>query len=119
MNDLMGSLIAMAGPAGAGSSKQQSPAFMIIWMGLMIGVFYFLMIRPQKRREKEKRVLLESAKSGDRVVFGGGMLGIIANVKDKTFVIKVAENVKIEVARYAVTQILDKGEELSAEAEKK
>lgn len=109
----------MAGMGGGGGQQQQSPAFMIVWLGLMIGVFYFILIRPQKRREKEKRDLLEAAKSGDRVVFGGGLLGTIANVKEKTFVIKIAENVKIEVARYAVTQIFDKGDDLPSEPDRK
>lgn len=118
MNMGIGSVLALMGPSGEGAQKQ-SPAFMIVWMGVMIAVFYFLMIRPQKRKEKERRDLLAAAKTGDRVVFGGGFLGVIANVKEKTFVIKVAENVKVEVARYAVAQILDKGEDLAAEAERK
>lgn len=118
MNETMSSALALMGSSGNGA-QQQSPAFMIVWMAIMIAVFYFLMIRPQKRKEKERRDLLAAAKTGDRVVFGGGLLGVIANVKEKTFVIKVAENVKVEVARYAVTQIVDKGDELSAEAERK
>jgi preprotein translocase subunit YajC len=118
MNEEIGCVLALMGSSGEGAQKQ-SPAFMIVWMAVMIGVFYFLMIRPQKRKEKDRRDLLAAAKTGDRVVFGGGLLGVIANVKDKAFVIKVAENVKIEVARYAVTQILDKGEELANEAERK
>lgn len=118
MNETMGCVLALMGPSGEGAQKQ-SPAFMIVWMGIMIAVFYFLMIRPQKRKEQERRDLLAAAKTGDRVAFGGGLLGVIANVKEKTFVIKIAENVKIEVARYAVTQILDKGDELAAEPERK
>lgn len=76
----------------------------------MIGIFYVLMIRPQQRREKERRKMLEAIKTGDRVAFGGGILGTIANVKDKVYVIKIADNVKIEVSRGAVQQVLQKGE---------
>ncbi|MDZ4198725.1 MAG: preprotein translocase subunit YajC [Kiritimatiellia bacterium] len=105
--------------AGAGGGQQQSPAFMFVWLALMVGVFYFILIRPQQRREKEKRLLLDALKTGDRVVFAGGLIGIISNVKDKLFVIKIADNVKVEVAKYSVVQVLDKGETPDTEPEKK
>lgn len=101
--------LAMA-PAPGGPGQQQSPVFMIGWLGLMLLIFYFLLIRPQQRREKERRQLLSAIKSGDRVVFSGGILGIVTNVKEKTFTIKVDEGVKLEVARSAVTQVLEKGQ---------
>jgi len=107
----------MAGGPG-GPQQQQSPAFMFVWMGLMIAIFYFILIRPQQRREKERRKLLEEIKAGDRVVFGGGILGIVAGVKEKTFTIKVADNVRLEVARHAVTQVLPKGEAPAEETSK-
>ena len=69
-----------------------------------------MLIRPQKRREKERQALLGAVKTGDRVLFGGGMLGVVANVKEKTLIIKIADNVKIEIVRGAVSQVLDKGE---------
>lgn len=105
-------VVAMAPTQG---QEQQSPVFMFGWLGIMIVIFYFMLIRPQQRREKERRALLESIKSGDRVVFSGGIIGMIANVKDKTYTIKIADNVKIEVSRAAVSQVLDKGEAPSDE----
>jgi preprotein translocase subunit YajC len=111
--------LAMAAPQGGGAGgQQQSPAFMIGWLVLMVGIFYFMMIRPQQRREKERRALLDAVKSGDRVIFSGGMLGMVTNVKDKILVIKIAENVKVEVVRSAVAQVLGKDEEPAAEAKK-
>jgi preprotein translocase YajC subunit len=65
---------------------------------------------PQRRREKERQQLLEAIKTGDRVLFGGGIIGVVTNVKEKTYVIKVADKTKLEVVRGAVTQVLDKGE---------
>ena len=102
------------GMAGGGASPegQQSPVFMFGWLALMILIFYFILIRPQQRREKERRALLEAVKSGDRVLFGGGMIGTVTNVSDKTFTIKVADKVKVDVVRSAVTQLLEKGEEI-------
>ena len=110
--------LAMAAPGGGAGGQSQSPAFMIGWLVLMVGIFYFMMIRPQQRREKERRALLAAVKSGDRVLFSGGMLGIVTNVKDKILVIKIADNVKVEVVRSAVTQVLGKDEEPAAEEKK-
>ena len=102
-----------AAPAG-----QQSPVFMFGWLGLMLVVFYFVLIRPQQRKERERRTLIANIKTGDRIVFSGGILGVVANVKDKTFVVKVADNTKIEISRFAVSQVLDKGEAPVEEAKK-
>jgi preprotein translocase subunit YajC len=110
MMELMLLPIAMGGPGGPDS--QQSPAFMFGWLALMIMIFYFILIRPQQRREKERQALLKAVKSGDRVLFAGGMIGVVTNVSDKTFSIKIADKVKVDVVRGAVTQVLDKGAEL-------
>ena len=84
---------------------------MLVPMLCMVGIFYFLLIRPQMRKEKERKKTIEAIKSGDRILFSGGILGTVANVKDQTFTVKIADNVKIEVARGAVARVLDKGEE--------
>ena len=97
--------IAMAAPGGSGGQSQQSPIFMFGWLGIMVVIFYFMLIRPQQRREKERQALLTNIKTGDRVVFSGGIIGIITNVKDKLFVIKIADNVKIEVDKSAIATI--------------
>ncbi len=111
MNSIWLTTVAMAAPGGAGGgANQQSPVFMFGWIAIMIAIFYFLMIRPQQKRAKERQKLLDAIKSGDRVVFGGGILGTVTNVKEKTILIKIADNVKIEVSRGAVSQVLDKGE---------
>ena len=109
MNGL-GFLAMMGAPAGGSGAPQQSGAFMFIWLGLMVALFYFMLIRPQKRREKERQALLNAVKTGDRVLFGGGFLGVVANVKEKTLIVKIADGVKVEIVRGAVSQVLDKGE---------
>lgn len=111
MINSMSLILAMGTPGGAGGgATQQSPIFMFGWIAIMIAIFYFLMIRPQQKRAKERQKLLDAIKSGDRVVFGGGILGSVTNVKEKTILIKIADNVKIEVSRGAVTQVLEKGD---------
>lgn len=110
--DFILNLAMMAPPAEGGQGPaQQSSLFMFVWLGLMIVLFYFMLIRPQKRREKERQALLAAVKTGDRVLFAGGLLGTVANVKDKTLVVKIADGVKVEVLRGAVSQVLAKGED--------
>ena len=105
------SILAMGPPpGGATGAPAQSPMFMFGWLAIMIAMFYFMLIRPQRRREKERQALLAAVKSGDRVLFGGGIIGIVANVKEKTLVVKVGDKMKLEVIRGAVTQVLEKGE---------
>jgi preprotein translocase subunit YajC len=94
-------------PGGGGGGGLPS---MLVPMVLIFGIFYFMLIRPQQRKEKDRKAMIAAIKSGDRVMFGGGILGQVANVKDSTFVIKIADNVKVEVARGAVSRVLDKGE---------
>ena len=107
--------IGMGGFGGQGGQQSQSsPVMMIGWLVIMVGLFYFMMIRPQQRKEKERRALIASIKSGDRVVFGGGLIGTVANVKDTVLVVKVAENTKLDVLRASVTRVIQKDEDLGA-----
>ena len=103
-------MMAQAAQQGAGSIGG-----MLIPMVLVFGLFYFMMIRPQQRKEKERQKLIGNVKTGDRVIFSGGILGTVANVKEKSLVVKVADGVKMEILRGAVTSVLDKDEKLGAE----
>jgi preprotein translocase subunit YajC len=108
--------IGMGGFGGQGGQQgQSSPVMMIGWLVIMAGLFYFMMIRPQQRKEKERRALIAGVKSGDRIVFGGGLIGTVANVKDTVLVVKVAENTKVEVLRASVTKVVPKDENLGAD----
>ena len=70
---------------------------------LIIAVLYFLMILPQQRRQKKHQQMLAALKSGDRVVFGSGILGIITRVKENTFMVKVSDNTELEIEKGSVT----------------
>ncbi|MGA1193137.1 MAG: preprotein translocase subunit YajC [Kiritimatiellia bacterium] len=107
INDSFFAMLAMAPPPGGGG-EQPSGTFFFGWIAIMIAIFYVMIIRPQRRRDKERQDLLKNIKSGDRVLFSGGMIGIVSNAKEKTFTIKIAEKTKVEVLRGAVTQVLDK-----------
>jgi len=102
-------LIAMMGPKqGEGSPGDSFKMF--IPMLIVFAIFYFMLLRPQQRKEKQRRKMIEEIKSGARVLFSGGIIGTVVNVKESTFVIKIADKVKIEVARGAVIRVLEKGE---------
>ena len=72
---------------------------------LMIVVFYFILIRPQQKRAKDHQKMLESIDTGDEVITAGGIIGIVANRKDKTVILRIAENVKIEVLKSAIQTV--------------
>ena len=67
---------------------------------------YFVLFRPQMRRQKEQRRLISSLKTGDRVVTSAGIHGMVTNVKETTVTVKVADNVKIEMEKSAVTNVV-------------
>src|SRR5438034_4477954 len=70
-------------------------------------IMYFVMIRPQKKRQEQQKKLITSLKTGDRVVTNAGIHGLISNVKETTVIVKVADNVKIEMDKSAVTNVLN------------
>ena len=111
MNDMVVPILAAAGGSMGGMA-------LVAQLVLLFVVMYFLIIRPQQKRAKERQKLLDAIKSGDRIVFGGGILGTVTNVKEKTILVKIADNVKIEVSRGAVSQVLEKGDTPEDEQQK-
>lgn len=80
----------------------------LITFGLVILIFYFLIIRPQNKRQKETKNMLANIKKGDKVVTIGGIRGVIQAVKEQTVVLKVDDNTKIEFTKSAVASVLEK-----------
>lgn len=76
----------------------------------MFGVFYFLLIRPQQKKQKEHQKMLNELKKNDEIVTAGGILGTIVNVKEKTFVIRIDENCKMEIEKNAVSYVIPRKE---------
>ncbi|OGV49981.1 MAG: preprotein translocase subunit YajC [Lentisphaerae bacterium GWF2_52_8] len=77
---------------------------------LIIGVMIFFMFRSQRKEAKKREEMLSTIKTGDKVLTAGGIYGVVSNVKDKGFVIKIADNVKIEVIKTGVSAVIDKEE---------
>ena len=91
---------APAAPAAGGGMNSILGFLPII---LIFAVLYFLMILPQQRRQKKHSQMLEQVKRGDRVVLASGIHGIVSNVKEQTFLVKVAESTELEVDKSSVS----------------
>ena len=93
----------------AQAQPQQGPGGLLgsplVMMGLMIVMFYFLLIRPQQRQRKEQAARIAALQSGDKVVTSAGIHGIVHNVKEQTVVVKVAEGTMIEFDKMAITAV--------------
>ena len=88
---------------GQGGGNPMSLIFMII---AIFAVMYFLMIRPQQRQKRQHQDMLGQLGKGDKVVTTGGLHGTIAGIKDNSVIVKIADNVKVEVNRSAISQIV-------------
>ena len=106
----MNSLIpdAMAQAAGGAAAPQTGLPF-IVMMGLMVVGFYFLLIRPQQKKQKEHQAMLSKLSAGDECVTAGGILGRIIEVGDNFITLEIADNVRIKVQRFQVTTLVPKG----------
>ena len=91
------------------SAAQQSPfgGNMLVLFAAMIAIMYFLMIRPNQKREKERRDMLASVAKGDKVVTTGGICGTVVGLSEKTIVLRVSDEptVKMEFLRGAISQV--------------
>lgn len=102
------SAFAQAAPAAAGGDMQSS--FMsLLPLVLMFVVLYFVMIRPQMKRQKEHRAMIEALAKGDEVATSGGLLGRVTKLGDNYLGVEVAPGVEVQVQRTAVVQVLPKG----------
>jgi len=77
---------------------------------LIIGIMYFLMIRPQQKRLKEHQAMVAAVRRGDTVVTSGGIIGKVAKVDDQELQVEIAEGVKIKILRSTISEVRGKGE---------
>lgn len=90
-------------PAKPASSPPSNPIVGLLPIVLIFVVLYFLMILPQQRRQRKHLEMISSLKKGDRIVTSSGIYGIITNVKDNSFLVKIADNVEIELDKGSVS----------------
>jgi len=105
MNSLVLNLL-MGAPQGAeGASGGGNPIMTFLPFVAIIAIFYFLIIRPQNKKQKETQRMLSALKKGDKVVTIGGIHGTIQSVKEQTVILKVDEDTKLEFSRSAISTV--------------
>jgi preprotein translocase subunit YajC len=106
---VVGEMMAMAPPSQPGT--QQDPTGQLVYMlgmfAIMGVMFYFMLIRPQKKKQADHENLLKSLRPGDRIVTSGGIVGVVVSVKDKTVSVRSAET-KLELLKSAVSDITER-----------
>ncbi|MGC8595278.1 MAG: preprotein translocase subunit YajC [Candidatus Kryptoniota bacterium] len=102
MKTLLLTLMAPQGGGDAGSGMIST----IVMFALIIFIFYFMIIRPQSKRQKERQKMLDALKKGDKVVTSGGLHGRVVGLEDKTVLVEIAENVKVKVEKSAVAAVI-------------
>jgi preprotein translocase subunit YajC len=95
-------ILAMA-PQGNGGGSMVST---LIMFGAIFAIFYFMIIRPQQKRAKERERMLGEIQKGDKVITSAGMHGTIVGIEDKTYLIQISDNVKIKIEKSAVTSVV-------------
>ncbi len=96
--------------APAAPSAQEQMLHMVVILAITVGIFYFMIIRPQQKRQKETESMLAAIKKGDRVLTTGGIYGTVVGTKDDVVVLKVTEEVKLEFSRASIVQVKERGE---------
>jgi preprotein translocase subunit YajC len=95
----IGTLIALAGPARPG---EPNPYASLVMMGLIFAIFYFILILPMRRKQKQLDQLVKGLQTGDRVVLNSGIFGTIVGVEDDAFLLRIDDKTRIKVLKSAV-----------------
>ena len=95
--------------AQAAGAPQGGGMGMLLFPIILIGVMYFLMIRPQMKRQKEHKAMLDKLNRGDEVITSGGVAGTITDIGDNFVTVEIADNVRVRVQKGAIGNVLPKG----------
>ncbi|MDR3138986.1 MAG: preprotein translocase subunit YajC [Treponema sp.] len=114
MNSWLFSLLG-APAGGGGDASAGSLVSTLIPFILIIGIFYFLIIRPQNKKQKETQNMLKALKKGDKIVTIGGIHGTIQSVKESSVIVRVDDNTKLEFSRSAISGVENSAKEEKAE----
>ena len=103
------SAFAQTAPAAAAGGDMQSTLMSMLPLLLMCAVLYFVMIRPQMKKQKEHRAMVDALAKGDEIVTAGGLLGKVSKIGDAYIGVELASGVVVQMQRQAVVQVLPKG----------
>ncbi|MBC8210722.1 MAG: preprotein translocase subunit YajC [Gammaproteobacteria bacterium] len=104
MSFFISDAIAQAAPA-----TQSDPLMSFLPLVILFVVFYFLLIRPQQKKAKEHKTMVQNLSKGDEIVTQGGILGKVTDVSENILTCKIADNVEVKVQSHAVATVLPKG----------
>lgn len=106
---------AQAAGAAAGGGPQAMLMQFLPLVALVV-LFYFLLIRPQQKKVKEHKAMLEAVRRGDRVVTNGGIVGLVTKVDERELTLEIADNVRVKAMRDMIASVISKTEPVAAEA---
>ena len=109
MDFLVSSAHAQTAAGAAGSGAGGFGMMNILFLVVLFGVFYFMLIRPQSKRAKEHKAMLGQLAKGDEVITNGGMAGRVDHIGDAFITVEVADGVKMKIQKQAISQVLPKG----------
>ena len=89
---------------------------MLLPIAMIFVVFYFLLLRPQQKKEKEHRAMIDAVKRGDRIVTSGGIIGTVAKVEEREMVLEIADNVRVKVLKGMISDVVARPGAASADA---
>ena len=98
-------LLAMAPPSGEGGGGGGMISTLIMF-GAIFAIFYFMIIRPQQKRSKEREKLLSAVQKGDKVILSSGLYGTVAGLEEKTVLLDVGNNIKMKFERSAIASVV-------------
>jgi preprotein translocase subunit YajC len=102
-------LLAMsAPPSGDGQSQGGNPLYMFGMMALIFLIFWFMIIRPQQKQQKQRQAMIQTLKNGDRIVTNGGLFATVKDVHEDKIVAFIADGVKVEIAKSAIGGVVSK-----------
>ena len=108
MNSLIPDAMAQSAPAGGPAGAVAGGMPLLLILGMFV-VMYFMLIRPQQKKQKEHQAMLSKLAAGDEVITAGGVLGRIVEVGDQFLTVEIAQDVRVKVQRFQVTTIVPKG----------
>ena len=103
-------MFAFSNPSGGASGGGGSLLMNLLPIVAIFVIFYFILIRPQQKKQKEHRNMISELNRGDKIVTNGGLYGKVVDVKENVLVIKIADDVKVELVKTAVATVLEKKE---------
>lgn len=107
----LGPMVRLMGAPAGGEAAPGGTLMSFLPLIAIVAIFYFLILRPQQRKQKETQKMLSALKKGDRVVTIGGIHGVIQTVKENTVIVRVDESVKLEFNRSAISNVSSQGRE--------